>query len=279
MWATPGYFRALGIDLLAGRYFGAEDRPGAVPVTIVSESVVRRKGLPPATAAGRRATVNWTGTPEAIEIVGIVGDIRLVGPENAMTGMIYRPLAQLRWPDATVHVVVKAAEGDPLRFVSAVRAAVKRIDPNLPIHNIRTFQDIRDAFIADRRLAMTIILAFGTLATVLCMAALYGTTAYLVQRRTREFGIRMAIGASPSRLLRHALGNAARLITAGVLIGLVGASAASRALAAYTARFGGVDLEIITILGIVLSGVALLATWIPARRCCRIDPARALRVE
>jgi putative ABC transport system permease protein len=279
MWATPGYFRALGIDLLAGRYFGAADRPGALPVTIVSEGVARRAGLAPANAAGRRATVDWTGTPEAIEIAGVVGDIRLVGPENAMTGMIYRPLAQLRWPDATVHVVVKAAEGDPLRFVAAVRAAVRRIDPNLPIHNIRTFEDIRDAFIADRRLAMTIILAFGTLAAVLCMAALYGTTAYLVQLRTREFGIRMAIGASPSRLLRHAVGGATRHVILGVLIGMVGAFAASRAVAAHTTRFGDIDPTIMAVVGGMLSAVGLLATWIPARRSSRIDPARALWVE
>jgi predicted permease len=279
MWATPGYFRALGIDLLAGRYFEAVDRPGAVPVTIVSEGVARRSGLPPANAAGRHATVDWAGRREAIEIVGVVGDIRLVGPEYPMTGMIYRPLAQLLSPDPTMHVVVKAAEGDPLRFVTAVRAAVKRIDPNLPIHNIRTFENIRDAFIADRRLAMTIIVAFGTLAAVLCMAALYGTTAYLVQRRTREFAIRVAIGASPSSLLRHTLGGSARQVTAGVLIGTAGAFAASRAMAAHTTRFGDVDPAIMAVVGSMLSAVGLLATWIPARRSSRIDPARALWVE
>ena len=279
MWATPGYFRALGIELLAGRYFGAADRTGAMAVTIVSEGVARRAGLAPTNAAGRRATVNWTGTPEAIEIAGVVGDIRLVGPEYAMTGMIYRPLAQLLSPDPMMHVVVKAAEGDPLRFVTAVRAAVKRIDPNLPIHNIRTFENIRDGFIADRRLAMTIILAFGTLAVVLCMTALYGMTAYLVQRRTREFGIRMAIGASPSRLLGHALGGAARQITAGVTIGMVAAFAASRIVAAHTTRFGNVDPAIMAVVGVMLSAVGLLATWIPARRSTRIDPARTLWVE
>jgi predicted permease len=279
MWATPGYFQALGIDLLAGRSFGAVDRPGAVPVTIVSESVARRAGLAPADAAGRRATVNWTGTPETMEIAGVVGDIRLVGPEYAMTGMIYRALAQLPFPDATVHVVVKAAEGDPLRFVTAVRAAVKRIDPNLPIHNIRTFADIRDAFISDRRLAMTMILAFGSLAAVLCMTALYGATGYLVQRRTREFAIRMAIGASPSRVLRHALGGAARQVTVGVSIGMVAAFAVSRVVAAHTTRFGDVDPAIMAVVGVMLSAIGLLATWMPARRTSRIDPARALWTE
>jgi hypothetical protein len=239
---------------------------------------VRRAGLTPAEAAGRRAIVNWTGQPEQMEIAGVVRDIRLVGPENQMTPMVYRPLAQLS-NDPTMHVVVKAAEGDPLRFVPAVRAVVGRIDPNLPIHNIRTFEDIRAAFIADRRLAMTMMLAFGMLAAVLCMAALYGTTAYLVQRRTREFGIRMAIGASPSRVLRHALSGAARQVTAGVLIGTGGVFAISRAAAAHTTRFGEVDPAIMASVGILLSAIGLLATWIPARRSSRIDPARALWVE
>jgi predicted permease len=278
MWATPGYFRALGIQLLAGRYFGAADQAGAVPVAIVSEGVVRRAGLAPADAPDRPATLNWTGKPEAVEIAGVVRDIRLAGPENQTTPMVYRPLAQLA-NDPTMHVIVKATEGDPMRFVSAVRAAVRRIDPNLPIHNIRTFEDIRDAFFADRQLAMTMMLAFGALAAILCMAALYGTTAYLVQQRTREFGIRMAIGASPSRVLRHALGGAVRIVTVGVLIGICGAFAISRVVAAYTTRFGEIDPVIVTAVGVMLSAIGLRATWIPARRISRIDTARALWVD
>jgi predicted permease len=278
MWATPGYFPALGIDLLAGRYFAPADRPTTLPVVILSESMVRGAGLTPAEAVGRRAIVNWIGKPEPMEIVGVVGNIRLAGPENRMTPMIYRPLTQLA-NDPTMHIAIKAADGDPRRVVPAVRAVVTRLDPNLPLYNIRTFENIRNAFIADRRLAMATMLAFGMLAGVLCLAALYGTTSYLMQRRTREFGIRMAIGASPGRVLRHVLGGATRHMTAGVLIGVGGSLAISRATAVQTARFGEVDPAILVVVSILLAVVGLLATWIPARRSSRIDPARALHVE
>lgn len=278
--ATPGYFAALGIDVVAGRTFDRTDRPGARRVAIVSQLFARAVGLQPAQIVGRRLNLAWPSDPKPMwgEIVGVVRDVRLRGPESPFEPAVYLPFAQEPIRSGVTHVVVKAA-ADPRALVPAIRQAAARVDPNLPLYNLRRFDDIRAAYLAERRFAMTMMLVFGGLAFGLAAVGLYGVITYLVQLRTREIGIRLAIGASPSRVRRQVLLSGLLHAGGGIAIGAACAIALSRLVAASVPGVGRVDPATLALLAGAIVLVAVVAAWVPARRATLVDPALTLRAE
>jgi putative ABC transport system permease protein len=271
--ATPGYFQAIGIDRLAGRFFAESDDERSTPVVIVSDSFARRAGLTPAEAVGRRvrAGVNsrWAS------MVGVVRDVRLKGPESGTTAQLYVPAAQ-GFSGGTTFVVTKTV-GDPRPFASALRSAVAAVDADLPVYNIKTFDEVRAGFVADRRFAMVVMTAFAALAALLAGIGLYGVLTYLVQLRTREIGIRVALGASPGKVRRQVVRSGLLHASAGVMTGAAVATAALRVMTARVPGLQPADALLLVTVGAAMIVVAVAVTWLPARRATAIDPVEALR--
>lgn len=274
--ATPGYFSALGIDVLAGRAFDDTDRAGSPLTAIVSEGFVRAFGLTVREVLGRRVNVALTMTPRWAEIIGVVSDVRMQGPETDVQPAVYVPFAQAPI-DATGFVVVKARLAQGL--LPSIRSVVGRIDPNLPLYNVRTFGEIRLEYLAPRRFAMTTMVAFGSVAFGLAALGLYGVISYLVRLRTREIGIRIAIGAPPALVWRQVLGSGALHAVAGIAIGLASSFGLWRIVRAQVHGIGHLDWASAGTLCALVFVVSLCAAWLPARRAAHTDPLEALRSE
>jgi putative ABC transport system permease protein len=274
--ASPDYFQAIGIPLVAGRYFTGADRAGAQPVAIISESVARRVGLSPAEAIGHLVEIGLAGRSLAT-IVGVVRDVRLQGPEADAGAQLYVPLAQ-QAHFGTTFIAVKTL-GNPAALAPALRAAIARVDSDLPLYNVQTFEQVRASFMAERRFAMAVLRAFGLLALLLAGIGLYGIMTYLVQLRTREIGIRMALGASPRavrwQILRGGLLHAVAAVT-------IGAGVSAALLRVMTNLVPGLERPDAPVLA-AAAGAMLIAVipviWLPARQATAIDPVLALRVE
>jgi putative ABC transport system permease protein len=274
---SPGYFESLGIDRVAGRSFDATDTRASAPVAIVNEQIVRQSGLTASELVGRDLQIYTRGAPERLTIVGVVRDVRLRGPESEARGQIYRPLPQL--PSlGTTYVSIKA-QHDPLALVGSIRAAVAALDPNLPLYSVRTFEDIRREYLASRRFAMLMMAAFGGLAATLAGIGLYGVIAYLVQLRTREIGIRMALGAPAGAVRAAVMRSGVALAVWGAIAGGIATAGLSRILRASIPGLEGIEPTSVTMLALAMLVVAAAATWLPARRATQIDPLIALRGE
>jgi len=272
--ASAGYFEALGIPLLAGRTFTERDRAGAPEVVIITESLARRY-WPDGDALGSRVRYLW-GSEGEQEVVGLVGDVKHDGLDRPADGMIFRPAGQ--FVQSGFAVVVKGS-GDPLRRVDAVRAAVRAVDPDVPVRVPGTMESIVSGSVTGRRTIMMLISAFATLALVLATVGVYAIAAQSVSQRTSEIGLRMAVGAGRADVVRLIVRAELPAILVGALAGLAGAVAATRMLDAWL--FGVAATDGVTLASAValLALVAILATWIPARRAARLDPLRALRTE
>lgn len=274
--ASPDYFRAIGIPIIAGRPFGNADRAKSRPVAIISEDVARRVGLSPAQAIGERIAIGMRGNSLAT-IVGVVRDVRLQGPEADAGAQIYVPMAQ-HANFGTTFLVVKTA-GNPTALVPALRAAIGRVDSDLPIYNVRTFEQLRASSLAAREFATTVLSAFALLGLCLAGIGLYGTLTYFVQLQTSEIGIRMALGATPAtvqwRTLRHG-------VLHGVLAVAVGAIASWLVLRIMTNLVPGLQRPDISVLSAAAAALLIAVVpicWLPARRASTIDPLRAMRVD
>ncbi len=274
--ATPGYFSALGIDVLDGRAFDDSDRTGSPPTAIVSESFARAFGLTSGDILGRRVNVNLTMTPRWAEIIGVVSDVRMRGPESDFPPAVYVPFAQTPI-NATGFVVVKARLVQCL--VSSIRSAAGRVDASVPLYNVRTFGEVRSGALAPRRFAMTTMVSFGSVAFGLAALGLYGVISYLVRLRTREIGIRIAIGAPPALVRRQVIGSGAGHAAAGIAIGLASSIGLWRIVTAHVHGAGPVDWASSGVLCLVVFLVSISAAWFPARRAARTDPLVALRSE
>ena len=275
--ASVDYFRTMGIDLLAGRAFTPADGPAAPSVTIVSERVARAYGLEPSQLIGRRIREPFRDTVAYSEIVGVVRDVRHRGPEGQAGAQLYRPLAQ-NPGFGTLYVAVKASRS-ARAIAPGMRAAVASIDPSLPPYNVRTFDEIRASYVAERRFAMTLMSAFAILTAALAAIGLYGVMSYLVQLRTREIGIRISLGATPGGVLRDTMVRGLLYAVAGVITGAAGAAVLSRV---FISRVPGLQEVNAATLAVAATTMLLLAAatiWMPARRAARVDPVDALRRE
>jgi putative ABC transport system permease protein len=273
--ATPGYFAALGIPLLRGRDFSAADRMGSRDVVIITESLARRF-WPGRDPIGQRVRFGWGPGAEEQEIVGVVGDILHDGLDQPSQGMLYRPFAQ--FPQSGFTLVVKAP-GDPAALVRAVRAAVHALDASVPLYQVRTMSSVIRESVAPRRSLMQMLVGFAALALVLAAVGVYAVTAQSVSQRTREIGVRLAIGATRNEILRMVLTAEAKVIAVSVVIGLTVAGAATGMLSSVLYGVSATDVTTFGAAAVLLSVVALAASCIPAIRAARLDPSSALRAD
>ena len=273
--ASPGYFESLGIAVVRGREFTESDRLGAAEVAIISESTARSLWPDGRSPIGLRIE-NGFRKMSTVEVVGVVRDVMLRGPEAAGRPMhLYRPMAQYP-PFGNVSFAVKTA-GDPLAIVPAARAAIGGIDPALPVHNFRSMAAVASGFLSSHRLAMAVMGVFALLTLVLAGVGLYGVLAQLIEQQTREIGIRVALGADPRRVQRVVVSVALRLACVGIILGAAGASVAASLVASYVPKLDAIAWRTVVLHAVVLLTVALVASWVPARRASAIDPIIALR--
>jgi predicted permease len=274
-----GYFKTMGIPLLAGREFTARDTADAPNVAIVSERIVRDY-FPggPGEALGRRVRVGDSG--EWRTVVGVVADIRQMGLDRDLQPMLYVPFQQERDEVFVLRFVSFVARtATPASVVDGIRAEIRRAAPDLPIQTIATMDEAVAASVAPPRFRMLLLGLFATAATLIATCGIYGLMAYAVTQRRREIGVRMALGAERRDVLRLVLGRALRIVAAGLVVGLAGAAGVTRVLQRFLFGVTATDPIAFTLVTLLLMAVGLLAAWLPARRATRIDPCAALRAE
>ncbi len=277
----PNYFHTLGIALLAGRDFTEHDEMKTPPVVIINRTLAERF-FPNQNPIGKRVRPGiangyyGSGEPPMREIVGVIRDVKQGGLESEVAPEMYAPLAQS--PFGTMLVVLRTAN-DPLSDVAAARGQVASLDKNSPIYHVETLDQYLAQSVAEPRLSTLLLSVFAGLAVLLACLGVYGVMSYIVGRRTHEIGIRMALGAQRSDVLRMVFGHGLRPVLAGVMIGIAGAAGLTRLLASLLYGVKPGDPLTFVAVSLVLTGVALVACWIPARRATRVDPMVALRYE
>jgi hypothetical protein len=273
---APRFFAVLGIPMLAGRDFGDDDRGDAEPVVIVSESVARRL-FPNGHALNRR--IWWTdpifGKPVPRRIVGVVAD---VDDENVVPGpvqTIYHPVQQMRVAGRLfVH-----AEGDPYALVPAVEKAVREMSADQPVERAATLEDVRAEVLSPERLQAFVLTGFAGVALVIAVVGVAGVLAFSVSARTREFGVRLAVGSSPQHLLIRVLSEGARIVAIGILAGAAGGYAFTGLASSYLQHVRLPGAALFAGAAAVLFSAALIASLMPAARAARVDVLTALRSE
>ena len=271
---SPDYFKVLKTPLLHGRFFTEADNFDAPGVVIINEALAK-KYWPNKGALGKRMTFSDTRKPNPkwITIVGIVRSIRHRGLDVDPAPEYYLPLAQR--PQNQMILAVRSAQ-DPRSLASALRREIQSLDPDQPIANVRTLETVTADSIAPRRMSMVLLGAFAGIALLLASVGIYGVISYLVVQRTHEIGVRVALGAQRSDVLRLIVGHAAKLVGIGTVIGLVLAFLSTRLLSALLYNIGPFDAATFLFVTIALAAVALLASYIPALRAARADPVIAL---
>jgi putative ABC transport system permease protein len=282
-YISPDYFRVLAMPVRRGRAFGPEDgfeKPGTV---IIDESLATRY-FPNQDPIGKQLDNNQTlkKDPPPLTIIGIVPRTRNEAPGEENTEklnfpQIYLPFAQ--FANADVTLLARVASGDPLALAAAVKREVEAIDPDQPVSAVSTMEKNIGASLAARRLTMMLLGAFAGLALVLASVGIYGVMALSTSQRTREMGIRFALGASRADVLKLVLGKGLSLIGVGLGAGLVGAFAASRALQSLLYGIGALDAVALIGSIVTLASVAFIACYLPARRASQVNPIEALRTE
>ena len=271
----PNYFKTLGTPLAQGREFTQQDVAGAPRVVIVNEATARRY-WPGQEAVGKR--VKYGNVDQFAEVVGVVRNSKEKGLTEDPRPAIYAPLLQNYAPDMTLHVRT-ATESQPM--LAALRREAQSLDPQLPVYNLRTLAEQMDGSLYEERVATALLTLFGLLALSLAAVGIYGVMSYVVAQRTREMGIRLALGAHPRDALKLVIRRGMSLTLIGLMIGLVAAFALTRLMAAFMSNllFGVSPTDPLTfvVISLLLTAVALLACWVPARRAAKVDPIVALR--
>ena len=271
---SPGYLQTLDIRLVRGRDFGTTDTIGTPLVVVVNETMAERF-WPGEDAIGKR--FKFFGDDEFSTVIGVARNAKYNGVAEDPRPFIYQPIRQNYSPAGVLHV---RADGDAASLTPAIRREVQQLDPTLSVFNIRTLDDQVAQSLAPLRTNVILITTFGTLALVLACIGLYGVASYAVTQRTREIGVRMALGASAASVLRLVLGHSAVLVGAGLICGLLVALPLTYAIPAdLLASVSARDPWAFGVTAAVLAVVALIATYFPARRATKIDPLIALRIE
>ncbi len=267
---TPEYHHALGIPLRSGRHFNASDREGAPHVIIINESAAK-KYFPGDTPIGRTVRVHEDRT-----VVGVVGDVHQLSLETEPLTEAYVPMAQARVSGG--QLVIRTS-GNPYGVLPGVKAAVFAVLPDVPLRNVTTMEELIARRVAQRKLTMLLLGLFGLLGLAIAASGVYGVMAYLVAQRTREIGVRMALGATRSQVMGMVLGNACALLASGLVIGGVAAWYVSAASAAFLFRLEPTDPRAYAAAVVSLAIAVLVASAIPARRAASMEPVVALRAE
>ncbi|HET7785273.1 MAG TPA: ABC transporter permease [Myxococcales bacterium] len=274
VWASPGYLQTLGIPLLRGRDIAPSDTARTPGVVLVNEAFVR-KYLGGEGGVGRRIT-HFGDDADSWEIVGVIGDVHLGALDRAPGPQVVVPFAQSEVPTMSI---AARTDGPPLALVAGLREAVLAADKDQPLGSAQTLEQVVSASIGGRRFQLFLLTVFGAVALALAALGIYGVMSYSVARRSREIGLRMALGAQASQVLGMVVGGGLRLALLGVALGLSGAFALTRALRAALYRVSAADPLTFAAVSALLLVVAALAAWVPARRATRVDPMTPLRAE
>lgn len=272
---SGNYFQSLGVPLVAGRWLEEHDTAKAPQVILINQALAKTY------LAGRNPIgthLLQNGQP-TITIVGVVGDVKQSGLMQAARPEIYTPYQQAGDSNTRGMSLVIRTVGEPNAIVGAVRGELRGIDPNQPVYNVKTMSTVIDESVSDRRLNMTLLSTFAVLALVLASIGIYSVMSYTVTQSTREIGIRMALGARSSQVLKLILGHGLMLTIVGVVIGILGAFGLTRLLASLLFGVTATDPIIFASVPVLLVIVALLACYLPARRAMKLDPVVALRNE
>lgn len=282
--ASAGYFEALDIPLLQGRLFDERDGPDAPHVAIVSRSFAE-ENWPGEDPIGRSVSGGgmdsyWNTDPRPFgTVVGVVADVRYRELARAAGPTVYFPFTQrpsrLVWG---VFLVAESATGDPASLGPVLRQAIRRADPDVPVR-LRGLSEAVAGSVSERRFATLVLGGFAALALILAVVGIYGVVSYSVSRRTREMGIRMALGAEPADVRNIVVTGALRTVVGGLVVGMLGGLALTRVLEGLLYGVAAFDPPTLVAVSATLLGAALLASWLPARRTTRIDPARTMRAE
>jgi len=270
---SSDYLRTMGIPLIKGRSFDDRDTASAPSVVVVNESMARQIA-PGEEAIGKRIKHGFKN--QISEVVGVVGDVKYAGLDKETKPEMYAPLAQRPWP--FLRVVVRA-KSDPMNLAAAIRNELRAIDKDQPVDKITTMNAMVSASVAPRRFYMQMLGGFASLAFILASIGIYGVVSYSVAQRTREIGIRMALGARQNDVLRLVLAEGLTLTVVGLGLGLAGAFAATRVLRNLLFEVNPTDPVTFIVFSLLLGTVALLASYFPARRATKVDPLVALRYE
>jgi putative ABC transport system permease protein len=269
---TPGYFPVLGIPLLRGRLLDERDRFEAPDVITVNEAFVRRY-FPNEEAVGRRLSFDGENFSE---IVGVVGDAPQYGLDREVRPAVYAP--HLQFSTRAMRIVART-NGDPLAVTGAIRRQVAELDPNLAIERFTTGEQLLSESVAQPRFYAFLLAIFAAVALTLAAVGIFGVISHLVTQRTREIGVRIALGATPARVLRLVVGGALSTAALGIGIGVLLALAGSRVMAGLVFGIGTLDPLTFVTAALLLLGVAALASYLPARAATRVDPNVALRFD
>lgn len=279
---TPGYFRALGMQMLRGRAIEATDDERAPGVVVINEAMAHLY-WPNENPIGRRFELGGGAGPGWVTVVGIVGDVRHGSLDVAPQPQMYLPHAQFRvWGSGAAisgMTIVLRTTGDPVQLAAAVRREVQALDPDLPVSDVRTMEQVVSSSLARPRFMTLLLSLFAGVALTLAAVGLYAVMAYSVSRRRHEIGIRMALGARGGQVAGMVIRQGLTLALAGIAIGLVGNLAFRRFLKSLLFEVGVADPLTLVGVSALLAGVAFVACYLPARRATRVDPAIALRDE
>jgi putative ABC transport system permease protein len=268
----PNYFQTMRIPLKRGRLLDQRDGENAAAVILLNETAAR-KYFPGQDPIGQRAVIN----NRERTIVGIVGDVRQLGPESPIRQIAYFPAAQER--TLGMNLVMRTT-GDPLTLVPQVKAAIWSVNPEQRLtQELVTLEGFMDRHIAQRRFNMALLVLFGVLGLIITIAGIYGVMAYVVEQRTSEIGVRVALGATPSAVLSMIIHNAALLMLAGIVLGSAAAWQLGSSIKAFLFEVQPNDIRIFTLAIVVLGAAGFIASAVPARRAARVDPLIALRQE
>jgi putative ABC transport system permease protein len=278
---TPGYFETMRVRLLRGRFLSGTDRADSPAVVVINESLARAffDGRDP---IGRQVRMSGGERPW-MTIVGVAGDVRQDGLDTSAVPEVYMPHAQFRpfWSDTTLRTftVVVRSDAEAASAAGIIRQQVRALDANLPISAVLAMDDVIAQSVAERRLHMLLLTAFAAIALVLAVVGTYGVLAYQITERTREFGVRMALGAKAGDILRMVIREGMAPAVAGVVAGLGGAIVVTRLLRSLLFETEPFDVATFAAAAALLLAAALAACCVPARRATRVDPSTAIRVE
>jgi putative ABC transport system permease protein len=272
----PGYFRTLDIPLLEGREFADQDMLGAPGVIVINQTMARRY-WPTEDPVGKRIKLGYFESHEPwLTVVGLVGDVRHWGLDAEVRPEFFRPYTQAAWPVMTIVVRTVLA---PASFTRPVKQALADIEPEQPVSDIATLEDVVRDSVGSRRFPMQLLSAFAFLALALATVGITGVVSYAVTQRTHEIGIRLALGAQPRDVLRLIVGGSMAWALAGVALGVAGAAGVTRFLSELLYGVRPTDPVVFCAVSFLLTAIALLASYIPARRSMHVDPIVALRYE
>ncbi|QSQ26347.1 ABC transporter permease [Pyxidicoccus parkwayensis] len=271
--ASDGYFATLRIPIKEGRGIESTDGPGTPPVVVVSETFARR--FFPGGAVGQRVKVGLDGEGFR-EVVGVVGDVHHDSVEEEPASEVYLPMNQF---EPLYMLITVRTTQDTATMAPILRETLRSVDPDLPLVQVRSMVEVVDANLEHTQVLGSLLAALAVLGLVLAGVGLYGVLAYSVSQRTRELGIRVALGASDRHLVWLVVGQGVRLAGVGVALGLVGAAVLARSLSSLLYGVGELDAFTFGVVPLLLGAVALLASWLPARRALQVPPNEALRAE